>query len=566
MRATRQPTKQGRQPTPTTAATTENRAPEVRRVRSAVGSHAHARQPGTAAAKATRAARRRTPATLLGQRSVSAQSTSEFVTCGRSPTRVARGLENSPRVNGELQPWSSSPLPSWQPAAARREGYLAKRAALAAGEWLTAPAAPPVAAPPVVWAPARPRSPAPTGRRAGSPEEDDEPFWASRSEEAEAVRHLTQENDDLYREVERLELRLLELGRRAGGQPPPSSGGSPGAGARSGTPAGTAPAGPAAAAPASAVDALGSLQAELQQTRAEQQALSARCEELSSERDAMEARLRAARGDAAAERVRELERELSSERSAWRQKEEAWEEEARRLREAGAGEAGGGAEGGGGQAEVRRARAEVEELRREVLRSQEEGQRNKLEVQELRRQLEATGGTGARGAADPAAAAAAAAATGRAEEEARRAQAQADELRREVQRGKEEAQRSQEEVQELRRQLQATGGTKGAADPAAAAAAAATGRAEEEARRALAEADELRREVQRGKGRVLELEKELADSKQREEESAKLADEWRAYADSLEAQGEEGEEEGDEESGEEGGEESGEEEPAKAHR
>ena len=125
------------------------------------------------------------------------------------------------------------------------------------------------------------------------PEEEDEPFWASRSEDdAEAVRHLTQENDDLYREVERLELRVLELGRRAGGQPPPSSGGSPGAGARSGTAAGTASAGPAAAAPAPAVDALGSLQAELQRTRAEQQALSARCEELSSERDALEARLR----------------------------------------------------------------------------------------------------------------------------------------------------------------------------------------------------------------------------------------------------------------------------------
>ena len=164
----------------------------------------------------------------------------------------------------------------------------------AAGEWLSAPAAPPVAAPPVVWAPARPRSPAPTGRRGRSPEEEDEPFWASRSEDdAEAVRHLTQENDDLYREVERLELRVLELGRRAGGQPPPSSGGSPGAGARSGTAAGTASAGPAAAAPAPAVDALGSLQAELQQTRAEQQALSARCEELSSERDALEVRLRA---------------------------------------------------------------------------------------------------------------------------------------------------------------------------------------------------------------------------------------------------------------------------------
>ena len=64
------------------------------------------------------------------------------------------------------------------------------------------------------------------------------------------------------------------------------------------------------------------------------------------------------RGDAAAERVRELERELSSERSAWRQKEQAWEEEARRLREAGGGDgdeagrgvAGAGAEGGGGQA------------------------------------------------------------------------------------------------------------------------------------------------------------------------------------------------------------------------
>ena len=152
MRATRQPTKQGLQPTPTTAATTENRAPEVRRVRSAVGSHAHARQPGAAApAKAT--ARRRTPATLLGPRSVSAQSASEFVARGRSPTRVARGLENTPRATGELQPWSSSPLPSWQPAAARREGYLAKRAALAAGEWLSAPAAPPVAAPPVVWEP-----------------------------------------------------------------------------------------------------------------------------------------------------------------------------------------------------------------------------------------------------------------------------------------------------------------------------------------------------------------------------------------------------------------------------
>ena len=61
----------------------------------------------------------------------------------------------------------------------------------------------------------------------------------------------------------------------------------------------------------------------------------------------------------------------------------------------------------------------------------------------------------------------------------------------------------------------------------------------------------MRREMQRGKDRVLKLEEELADSKQREEESSKLAEEWRAYADSLENQDEEGEEEGEEESGEE---------------
>ena len=66
--------------------------------------------------------------------------------------------------------------------------------------------------------------------------------------------------------------------------------------------------------------------------------------------------------------------------------------------------------------------------------------------------------------------------------------------------------------------------------------------------RAQAEADDLRREMQRGKDRVLKLEEELADSKQREEESSKLAEEWRAYADSLENQDEEGEEEGEEES------------------
>ena len=80
---------------------------------------------------------------------------------------------------------------------------------------------------------------------------------------------------------------------------------------------------------------------------------------------------------------------------------------------------------------------------------------------------------------------------------------------------------------------------------------------------AQAEADDLRREMQRGKDRVLKLEEELADSKQREEESSKLAEEWRAYADSLENQDEEGEEEGEEESGEESEEE---EEPAKGQR
>ena len=322
------------------------------------------------------------------------------------------------------------------------------------------------------------------------------------------MQHLTQENDDLYREVERLELRVLELGRRGDGQQPPSSGCSPGACARSDTPVGTASAGTAAAAPASAVDALGLLQAELRQVRGEQQALTAKCEELSSEREAMEASLRAARGDTAdtaAERVRELELELTSERSVWRQKAEAWEKEASRLRKGGGGGEGGeGGSGGGGQVEARRAQAEAEELRREMHRSKEEVQRGKDEVQELRRQLQATGGTGAKGAADAAATAA-----------------------------------------------------------AAAAAAAQAKRAEEEVRRAQAEADDLRREVQRGKDRVLELEEELADSKQREEESSKLAEEWRAYADSLENQDEEGEEEGEEESGEESEEK---EEPAKGQR
>ena len=509
MRAVKQPPTQvvpgrahGRQPAPTKATTRENSAP-VRRVDSAVASHAQLRQPR---AKAERpAAARRTPATLLGQRSVSAQSASEFSTRGvgtPATTRVARGLENSPRAASDLQPWSSSPSPSWQPAAARREGYLAKRAALAAGEWLTAPAAPPI-----VWAPARPRSPAPETGRAGWPEEEADPFRASRSEGAEAVQHLTQENDDLYREVERLELRVLELGRRGDGQQPPSSGCSPGACARSDTPVGTASAGTATAAPASAVDALGLLQAELRQVRGEQQALTAKCEELSSDREAMEASLRAARGDTAdtaAERVRELELELSSERSVWRQKGEAWEREASRLRKGGGG--GEGGSGGGGQVEARRAQAEAEELRREMRRSKEEVQRGQDEVQELRRQLQATGGTGAKGAADAAATAATA---------------------------------------------------------AAAAAAAQAKRAEEEVRRAQAEADDLRREMQRGKDRVLKLEEELADSKQREEESSKLAEEWRAYADSLENQDEEGEEEGEEESGEESEEE---EEPAKGQR
>ena len=548
------PERHGRQPAPTKAAARESSAP-VQRVHSAVASHAHLRQPGAAAqqtlAKAAPrsmqrpAAARRAPATLLGdnnqRRSVSAHSASEFSTRsqGLPATRVARGLENSPRATGDVQPWSSSPSPSWQPAAARREGYLAKRAALAAGEWLTAPAAPPI-----VWAPARPRSAAPSW-----PEEAGL-FRASRSEGAEAVQHLTQENDDLYREVERLELRVLELGRRGDGQQSPS-GCSPGACARLDTPAGPASAGTAAAAPASAVDALTVLQAELRQMRGEQQALTARCEELSSEREAMEASLRAARGetaDTAAERVRELELELSSERSVWRQKGEAWEKEASRLRKGGGG--GEGGSGDGGQVEARRAQAEAEELRREMHRSKEE-------VQELRRQLQATGGTGAKGAADTAAAAAAAAQARRAEEEVRRAQAEADDLRREMQRGKEETQRSKDEVQELRRQLQATGGTKGVADTAAAA-----GRAEEEARRAQAEAGELRREAEWSKGRVQELEEELADSKLREEESSKLAEEWKAYADSLENQDEEGEEEGEEESGEE----SGEEEPAKGQR
>ena len=497
----------GRQPTPTKAATRENSAP-VQRAHSAVASHAQLRQPR---AKAERpAAARRTPATLLGERprdlrqSVSAQSASEFSTRSQGPpaARVARGLENSPRAASDLQPWSSSPSPSWQPAAARREGYLAKRAALAAGEWLTAPAAPPI-----VWAPARPRSPAPETGRAGWPEEEADPFRASRSEGAEAVQHLTQENDDLYREVERLELRVLELGRRGDGQQPPSSGCSPGACARSDTPVGTASAGTATAAPASAVDALGLLQAELRQVRGEQQALTAKCEELSSDREAMEASLRAARGDTAdtaAERVRELELELSSERSVWRQKGEAWEREASRLRKGGGGGEGGeGGSGGGGQVEARRAQAEAEELRREMRRSKEEVQRGQDEVQELRRQLQATGGTGAKGAADAAATAAAAAAAAQAK------------------------------------------------------------RAEEEVRRAQAEADDLRREMQRGKDRVLKLEEELADSKQREEESSKLAEEWRAYADSLENQDEEGEEEGEEESGEESEEE---EEPAKGQR
>ena len=578
----------GRQPTPTKAATRENSAP-VQRAHSAVASHAQLRQPGAQEAKAAPrptqrpAAARRTPATLLGERprdlrqSVSAQSASEFSTRSQGPpaARVARGLENSPRATGDLQPWSSSPSPSWQPAAARREGYLAKRAALAAGEWLTAPAAPPI-----VWAPARPRSPVETGRRlsASWPGEEAGPYRASSSEGAEAVGHLTQENDDLYREVERLELRVLELSRRGDGQPPPSGCSSPGACARSDTPAGPASAGPAAAgpaaaAPASAVDALGLLQAELRQVRGEQQALTAKCEELSSEREAMEASLRAARGgtsdtaDTASERVRELEPrlrelelELDSERSAWRQKAEEWEEEASRLRKGGGG--GGDCEGGSGQAEARRAQAEAEEMRREMHRGREEVQRGKEEVQELRRQLQAAGGTGAKGAVDTAAAAAAAAQAKRAEEEVRRAQAEADELRREMQRGKEETQRSKEEVEELRRQLQAAGGTKGAVETAAAAAAAAAaGRAEEDARRAQAEAGELRREAERSKDRVRELEGELADSKQREEDSSKLAEEWKAYADSLENQDEEGEEEGEEESGEES-----EEEPAKGQR
>ena len=71
----------------------------------------------------------------------------------------------------------------------------------------------------------------------------------------------------------------------------------------------------------------------------------------------------------------------------------------------------------------------------------------------------------------------------------------------------------------------------------------------------------LRREAERSKDRVRELEGELADSKQREEDSSKLAEEWKAYADSLENQDEEGEEEGEEESGEES-----EEEPPKGQR